>query len=94
MIEAVGEGVDEGLELIEAFEQVVGLIELVSPEALGALDGAVELGSPGREQEEGETLLGAGLFELGGTARLRLPHMGLSARNLSTARTNAEGQAS
>jgi hypothetical protein len=31
VIEAVGEGVDEGLELVETFWQVVGLVEFVSP---------------------------------------------------------------
>ncbi len=31
VIEVIGEGVDEGLQLIEALGQFVGLIELVAP---------------------------------------------------------------
>jgi hypothetical protein len=38
VIEAVGEGVDEGLEAIEPPGQVVGGVELVAPRALGPLD--------------------------------------------------------
>jgi hypothetical protein len=38
---------------------------------LGALDGAVELGSFGRQKEKLEALVGAGLFELGLERRRR-----------------------
>jgi hypothetical protein len=41
VIEAVGEGVDEGLELIDAVWQIVWGVELVSPAGLAALDGSV-----------------------------------------------------
>jgi hypothetical protein len=60
-VEAVCEGVDEGLQLVEAGRQVEGGVELVAPRALGALDAAVELGSLGRQDEEVEALVLAGL---------------------------------
>lgn len=43
-LETVSEGVDEGLQLVDAIWQVVGGVELVAPAGLGALDGAVEVG--------------------------------------------------
>jgi hypothetical protein len=61
VVEAVCEGVDEGLQLVEAGRQVEGGVELVAPRALGALDAAVELGSLGRQDEEVEALVLAGL---------------------------------
>jgi hypothetical protein len=61
VIEAMGEGVDEGLELVEAIGQIEASIELVAPGTLGAFDGAVELGPFGRQHEEEDALLGAGL---------------------------------
>ena len=45
--------------------QVVAGVELVAPRALGAFDGAVELGPFGRQHEQHEALVFAGLFELG-----------------------------
>ncbi len=65
MVEAVCEGVDERLQLGDLAGQVVAGIELVSPGALGALDGAVELGALGREDEEGKISGAAGLLEAG-----------------------------
>jgi len=41
VIEAMSEGIDDGLELIEAVGQVVDGIELVSPGAVAALDRAI-----------------------------------------------------
>ena len=41
VVEAVGEGINEGLQLIEAVWQVVDGIELVSPGAVAALDRAI-----------------------------------------------------
>src|ERR1700684_2304787 len=38
VIEAVGEGIDEWLQLVEAIGQIGGVIELVGPWGLGALD--------------------------------------------------------
>lgn len=61
----VGEGVDVGLELVDAVRQVEAGIERVAPGALGAFDGAVELGPFGWQHVEGEALVGAGLLELG-----------------------------
>src|SRR5215207_1320274 len=40
-------------------------IELVSPGAVAAFDGAVELGRSRRQDIESEVLFGAGLFEFG-----------------------------
>ena len=40
VIEAVSEGVDEGLQLVEAGRQVVAGVEFVAPRALGALGGS------------------------------------------------------
>ena len=56
VVEAVCEGVDEGLQAIDA-GRVEGGVELVAPRALGALDAAVELGSLGRQDEEVEALV-------------------------------------
>ena len=44
VIEPISEGIDEKLELIEAVEQVVDGIELVSPGAVAALDRAIPCG--------------------------------------------------
>ncbi len=65
IIEAVGEGVDEGLQFVDAVGPVEAAIELAAPGALGALDGAVELGAFGRQDEEGEAFVGVGLLEGG-----------------------------
>src|SRR5580700_3049839 len=54
VIEAVGEGVDEGLQLVDAVRQVVGGVELVSPCRLGAFDTSVEVGPFGRQDAEFE----------------------------------------
>jgi hypothetical protein len=65
MIEAMGEGVDEGLQLVDAVGQVVGGVELISPGAVAAFDGAVELRALGRQHVEGEALFLAGALEVG-----------------------------
>jgi len=44
VIVSVGEGVDEGLEFVDAAGQVVCGVEFVSPRGLGAFDAAVEVG--------------------------------------------------
>jgi hypothetical protein len=54
VVEAVGEGVDEGLQLVDAVRQVVGGVEFVSPCRLGALDASVEVGSFGGQDAEFE----------------------------------------
>lgn len=59
----MGEGVDERLELIDAGGQFVGGVELVSPAGLGALDAAVEVGPPGRQDDEFEAFVAAMVFE-------------------------------
>jgi hypothetical protein len=64
VVEAVGEGVDKGLQLIEAVGQVVDGVELVSPGAVAAPHGAVELRAPGRQHVEGKVLSLAGALEL------------------------------
>src|SRR5690606_24899280 len=62
---AVLEGVDERIELVEAVGQVVDGIELITPGAVAALDGAVELGAFGGQDVEGDGALSAGVLELG-----------------------------
>lgn len=52
VIEAVCEGVDEGLELVEAVGQVVAFLELISSCALVAFDDTVDLRPFGREHVE------------------------------------------
>ena len=52
VIISVGEGVDEGLELIDAIGQVVGGVEFVAPARLGALDASVEVGAFRRQDDE------------------------------------------
>src|SRR5215208_4450911 len=61
VVEAVCEGVDEGLQLVDPGRQVEGGVELVAPRALGAPNPAVELGSLGGQDEEVEALVLAGL---------------------------------
>lgn len=51
-VESMGEGVDEGLQLIDSMRQIVGCIELISPGRLGAFDAAVEVGALRRQHEE------------------------------------------
>ncbi len=41
VVEPVGEGIDEGLQLIDSMRQIVGCIELISPGRLGPFDAAV-----------------------------------------------------
>src|ERR1051325_7519216 len=65
VVEAMSEGIDEGLELVDAGGKVVAGIELVPPRALVAFDGAVELRPLGRQHEQGEALLLAGDLEVG-----------------------------
>jgi hypothetical protein len=52
VVESMGEGVDEGLQLIDSMRQIVGCIELISPGRLGAFDAAVEVGALRRQHEE------------------------------------------
>src|SRR5947209_12987565 len=61
----MGEGVDEGLELVDPGGQVIGGVELVSPARLGAFDATVEVGALGRKNDEFEALLAAMVFEDG-----------------------------
>ena len=63
MVVAVCEGVDEWLQPVDLVGQVVDGVELVSPWAVAALDGAVELRPLGRQDEQAEALVAAGLFE-------------------------------
>jgi hypothetical protein len=52
VVESMGEGVDEGLQLIDSMRQIVGCIILISPGRLGAFDAAVEVGPLLRQREE------------------------------------------
>jgi hypothetical protein len=52
MVEFVGEGVGEGLQLVDSMRQAVGRVELASPGRLGAFDAAVEVGALLRQHEE------------------------------------------
>ncbi len=45
VVEPVGEGIDEGLQLIDSMRQIVGCIELMPPGRLGPFDAAVEVGA-------------------------------------------------
>ena len=56
VIVSVGEGVDEGLEFIDAAGQVVCGVEFVSPGGLGAFDAAVEVGTFWRQDHEFEAV--------------------------------------
>jgi hypothetical protein len=58
------EGVEVGVEGLHGGWQVVAGIELVSPGAVAARDGAVELGPLGRQLVEGDGFGLAGFFEL------------------------------
>src|SRR6188474_706717 len=59
------EAVEDGVEGFEGGGQVIGLVELVAPGAVAALDGSVQLWPLGRELVEGEALVLAGLLEGG-----------------------------
>src|ERR1700712_1722858 len=63
VVEAVGEGVDERLQLVDAVRQGEAGVELLAPSALVSFDGAVELQTLWRQDNELEALVGAGLFE-------------------------------
>jgi hypothetical protein len=65
VVVAVGEGVDEGLELVDLVGELVGGVERVSPAWLGALDAAVEVGPLGREDDELEAFVAAMVLEEG-----------------------------
>jgi hypothetical protein len=77
MVESMGEGVDEGLQLIDSMRQIVGCIELISPGRLGAFDAAVEVGALRRQHEEFQPArLAFGFedgFELGSAIDLNAP---------------------
>jgi len=59
------ESIDERLEPVDLVGQVMDGVEFVSPCAVAAFDGAVELWPFGRQDEEVESLALAGLFEFG-----------------------------
>ena len=77
VVESMGEGVDEGLQLIDSMRQIVGCIELISPGRLGAFDAAVEVGALRRQHEEFQPArLAFGFedgFELGSAIDLNAP---------------------
>ena len=52
VVEFMGEGVDEGLQLIDSMRQIVDCIELISPGRWGAFDAALEVGALRRQHEE------------------------------------------
>src|SRR5271169_1677468 len=59
------EAVDEGIDVGEVSGQVVDSIELVSPTAIAALDGAVHFWGFGRQDIEADVSVLAGLLEIG-----------------------------
>ena len=59
------EAVEEGVERLDVGGQIVDAVELLSPDAVAAFDGAVELGGLWGQFVEGQSLGLAGLFELG-----------------------------
>jgi hypothetical protein len=59
------EAVDVGIDLLDLCGQVEDGVELVSPCAVASLDGAIELGSLGRQFVKDEALVLTGLLELG-----------------------------
>jgi hypothetical protein len=61
----LAEDINALVEGREIMRQVVAGVELVSPYALGALDTAIELRGFGRQHEERDALVFAGLLELG-----------------------------
>ena len=61
----VQEGVDAFGDFVDVERQVGAGVELVSPDAVAALDGAVELWRSGREDVKRDFGVGAGLFEFG-----------------------------
>src|SRR5271170_1564285 len=65
VIVSVGEGVDEGLEFVDAAGQVVCGVEFVSPGGLGAFDAAVEVGTFWRQDYELEAVFLAMILEDG-----------------------------
>ena len=65
VIVSVGEGVDEGLEFVDAAGQVVCGVEFVSPRGLGAFDAAVEVGTFWRQDHELEAVFPAMILEDG-----------------------------
>ena len=54
VVEAIGEAVDEGLQLVDTAGQVITAVELVSPGALSPFHGAVELRPVWGQDEEVE----------------------------------------
>lgn len=65
MIVEVLEAVEDGIEGFDGSWQIVGFVELVSPGAVTAFDGAVELGRLGQQDEELDGPFLAGFLELG-----------------------------
>src|SRR3972149_9863465 len=65
VVVSMGEGIEEGLQPVEAMRQVVGGIELVSPCAVAALHRAVQLRALGRQHIEIDPLGLAGSLEVG-----------------------------
>src|SRR4051812_50044419 len=75
----MGEGVDTELEGFEAGREVFDAVELVSPRALGAFDGAVELRPLRRQDEEAQVALSACVLELGPELRPAIAFYALDA---------------
>lgn len=69
-----GEGVDDGLRLTDAVEQLVTGVELIAPGGLDAFDAVVEAGPLGRQNKDFEAarfaFLLEGRFELTSTINL------------------------
>jgi hypothetical protein len=63
VVVSVGEGIDERLEFVDLVGQLVGRVVFVPPARVGALDASVEVGPPGRQDDEFEALVAAMVFE-------------------------------
>lgn len=64
-VEAVGEGIDAGLQFFDCVRQIVDSVECVPPGRLGAFDASVEVGPFGEQDEEFEAAPLAFFFEDG-----------------------------
>ena len=80
---AMLEGIDEGVEVVEAGWQVVDGVELVAPRAVAALHGAIDLGALGREQVELDGALPTGVLELGHELRSAVDLDGVDLEGIS-----------
>ena len=85
VVEPVGEGVDEGLQFIDAMRQVIGAVELVAPGRLGAFNAAVEVWPLRRQDKEFEAALFVFLLKNGfGLAPAIGPNTANGERRLET----------